>query len=252
MATYVISDIHGEYDKFTRLLDKIKFKDEDTLYILGDVVDRGPDPIKTLLKMMEMPNVIPLIGNHEVMALDCLDFLCKEITEDTVENMSPQDIMNLLNWHYNGSITTMSQFKMQDEETRESIIEYLKDFEAYAEVDVICDDGTEKTFLLVHAGLGGYASDKKIEDYSLNDIVWERPDYSKPYYPDRKNFFVLTGHTPTQAIEGNPKPGYIYRENNIIDIDCGACFEGGRLAAICLETDEEFYIEDEKSEDETE
>lgn len=244
MATYVISDIHGEYNKFIHMLDKINLSDEDTLYILGDVVDRGPDPIKVLLKLMEMPNVIPLIGNHEVMALDCLDFLCQEITEDAIENMTPKQIMNILNWHYNGSITTMTQFRLQDNETRQEIIEYIKDFEAYAEVTVKCSDDTEKTFLLVHAGLGGYAPDKKIEDYSLNDIVWERPDYSKPYYPDRKNFVVLTGHTPTQAIEGNPKPGYIYRENNIIDIDCGACFEGGRLAAICLETDEEFYVDE--------
>ena len=53
MATYVISDIHGEYDKFITLLEKIDLKDSDTLYILGDVVDRGPNPVKTLLKLME-------------------------------------------------------------------------------------------------------------------------------------------------------------------------------------------------------
>ena len=33
MSTYVISDIHGEYDKFLHLLDIIKLKDEDTLYL---------------------------------------------------------------------------------------------------------------------------------------------------------------------------------------------------------------------------
>lgn len=58
MATYVISDIHGEYDKFITQLEKIDLKDSDTLYILGDVVDRGPNPVKTLLKLMEMPNVV--------------------------------------------------------------------------------------------------------------------------------------------------------------------------------------------------
>ena len=35
MATYIISDIHGEYDLFIELLDKIKLKKEDTLYILN-------------------------------------------------------------------------------------------------------------------------------------------------------------------------------------------------------------------------
>ena len=37
--------------------------------------------------------------------------------------------------------------------------------------------------------------------------------------------------------------GYIFRHNNHIAIDCGACFPEGRLAAICLDTDEEYYIE---------
>lgn len=56
MATYVISDIHGQYDMFMELLEKIPLKDSDTLYILGDVVDRGPHPIKTLQKLKKMPN----------------------------------------------------------------------------------------------------------------------------------------------------------------------------------------------------
>ena len=54
--------------------------------------------------------------------------------------------------------------------------------------------------------------------------------------------YVVTGHTPTQHIAGNPKPGYIYRKNNHIAIDCGASLPGGRLAAICLDTGEEFYV----------
>ena len=44
-AIYVISDIHGEYDLFMKMLEKIKFQDTDTLYILGDILDRGPNPI---------------------------------------------------------------------------------------------------------------------------------------------------------------------------------------------------------------
>ena len=52
MATYVISDIHGEYGKFMELLDMIHFSNEDIQYVLGDVVDRGKNPVKTLLWMM--------------------------------------------------------------------------------------------------------------------------------------------------------------------------------------------------------
>ena len=36
--TYVMSDIHGEYDKYRKMLEQIDFCDEDTLYVLGDVV----------------------------------------------------------------------------------------------------------------------------------------------------------------------------------------------------------------------
>ena len=39
MATYVISDIHGEYERFMELLEEIELKDTDTLYVLGDVLD---------------------------------------------------------------------------------------------------------------------------------------------------------------------------------------------------------------------
>ena len=51
MATYVISDIHGEYDMLMDLLEKISLQDSDTLYVLGDVLDRGSHPIKKLRKL---------------------------------------------------------------------------------------------------------------------------------------------------------------------------------------------------------
>ena len=38
--TYVMSDLHGCYDKYVQMLEKIGFGDGDTLYILGDVIDR--------------------------------------------------------------------------------------------------------------------------------------------------------------------------------------------------------------------
>ena len=75
MSTYVISDIHGQYNIFIELLDKIDLKDTDTLYILGDVLDRCPHPIKTIRKLMEIPNSIFLVGNNEFIALVCLEFL---------------------------------------------------------------------------------------------------------------------------------------------------------------------------------
>ena len=67
MATYVISDIHGQYDMFMEMINKIDLKDTDTLYVLGDILDRGPHPVKVLMKLMEMSNAICITGNHEIM-----------------------------------------------------------------------------------------------------------------------------------------------------------------------------------------
>ena len=65
---YVMSDIHGCYQTYLKMLEKIGLRESDTLYILGDVIDRGKDGIKVLMDMMMRPNVIPLLGNHEYMA----------------------------------------------------------------------------------------------------------------------------------------------------------------------------------------
>ena len=83
---YCMSDIHGDYEKYCRMLETIQLCDEDTLYILGDVVDRGPEPIPILLDMMKRPNVRPILGNHEYMAVVCLRPLAREITEETISD----------------------------------------------------------------------------------------------------------------------------------------------------------------------
>ncbi len=233
MATYVISDIHGEYDLFLELLDRIGLKASDTLYVLGDVLDRGPHPIRTLLKLMNMPNAICIVGNHELMALECLKFLCTEITDDSITRLQPETLTNLLSWQGNGGKTTMDEFHRLDPETRQDVIEFIRDFEIYAEVSA-----GGRNYLLVHGGLGNYAPDKEIDAYSIKELVWDRADYDTVYFPDT---YVITGHTPTQLISQNSRPGFIYRANQHIAIDCGACWNGGRLAAICLETGEEFY-----------
>ncbi|MBQ9332859.1 MAG: serine/threonine protein phosphatase [Lachnospiraceae bacterium] len=236
MATYVISDIHGQYDLFMKMLEKISLKDEDTLYVLGDVLDRGPHPIRTLRKLMEMPNAICIVGNHELMALECLKFLMQEVTEESLAGLDRDMLEGDLIWiEYNGGRTTLDEFRALDARSRQDVIDFIRDFDIYEEITVAGRD-----YLLVHAGLGNFYPGKEIEDYSLADLVWSRAEYDIEYYPDK---YVVTGHTPTQGIPGNPNPGYIYRNNNHIAIDCGSYIPGGRLAAICLDTGEEYYIE---------
>ena len=57
---YAMSDLHGEYQKYLAMLEKIKFNQEDTLYLLGDLVDRGPEPVKILHHAAAQ--CVPLIG----------------------------------------------------------------------------------------------------------------------------------------------------------------------------------------------
>ena len=235
MATYVTSDIHGEYDLFIRLLEKIQLKDDDTLYVLGDVVDRGPHPIKTLLKLMEMPNVLCLVGNHELMAIECLEFLMQEITDTALESLDEKMLDNLVTWQYSASRTTIEEFRQLNRTTQAEIIEYIKDFLIYEELKV-----SDKDYLLVHGGLGNFYPGKDIEEYSLKELVWDRAEYDITYFGEK---YVITGHTPTQDIPGNPNPGYIFKGNNHIALDCGCNRPDGRLAAICLDTMGEYYVE---------
>ena len=134
MASYVISDIHGELDLFEELLDRIALKDSDTLYILGDVVDRGPHPVKVLQSLMSMPNAVCLAGNHELMALECLDYLCTEITEQSAAAFDARMIRNLAGWQMNGSGSTLKEFRELSPEDRREVTEYMRDFLIYEEL----------------------------------------------------------------------------------------------------------------------
>ena len=84
---YAVSDIHGCYDKYIQLLHRLGLKDSDTLYVLGDMIDRGPDGLKILMDISMRPNVVPFLGNHEYAALTCLPWLMEELTEENTERM---------------------------------------------------------------------------------------------------------------------------------------------------------------------
>lgn len=71
---YVVADLHGETDRWQKMLREISLSVTDTLYILGDVVDRGGiGGVDILLDIMSRPNVVMLLGNHEAMCLKAMD-----------------------------------------------------------------------------------------------------------------------------------------------------------------------------------
>jgi serine/threonine protein phosphatase 1 len=72
MRELAIGDIHGCLRSFDKLLELIQPQREDTLVLLGDYVDRGPDACGVLNRILELQRlctVVPLMGNHEVMFL---------------------------------------------------------------------------------------------------------------------------------------------------------------------------------------
>jgi serine/threonine protein phosphatase 1 len=229
---YVMSDIHGEYDKYCEMLKKISFCDKDVLVILGDVVDRGESPAKLLLDMSLRENVYPIMGNHEIMALDLLKTLCAEITEKNYDTQITADVLKkLTEWQLNGGDTTMKDFRTLSADDRDFLISYMEEFEPYMTLKV-----GEKKFILTHAGLGNYRKDKQLEEYTLDELTFCRPDLDKIYY--NENITVIVGHTPTRILSGKDE---ILSGGNLKIIDCGAAY-GGRLACLCLDTMEEFYV----------
>ncbi|HCJ41471.1 metallophosphoesterase [uncultured Ruminococcus sp.] len=233
MATYVMSDIHGEYEKYLLMLEKIQLKSDDTLFILGDVVDRGARPVDVLKDMMKRPNVYPLMGNHDLLAIDILHKLNVEITEENYSNhLSTETMTELIDWLKDGGGPTLGQFRGLSAAERRDVLDYMEEFSLCEAVDV-----NEKTYVMVHAGLGNFRKGKKLRDYTLQELLMDRHDPEKDYFED-DDIYVITGHTPTVLICGKPE---IYQSHHNIFIDCGACM-GGRLACLCLDTMEEFYI----------
>lgn len=228
---YVISDIHGEYESYRKLLETINFSEQDELFVLGDCIDRGPEPIKVLQDMMTRFNVYPIIGNHEYMALKVLKKLMLEITEESCDSISNSNlIQELLLWQQDGGNVTLEQFQKLRIEERYDILEYLEEFSPYEEAKV-----NDRHYVLVHAGLDNFSEEKNLEDYELYELIFNPPDYNKIYY---KNKYLVTGHLPTLSNGGNN--GSVIIKNNHIAIDCGKVF-GGKLAAVCLDTLETFY-----------
>lgn len=233
---YLMSDIHGCYEEYKELLEKINFSDEDELYVLGDVVDRGPEPIKVLQDMMMRPNVYPILGNHDYMALRVLKKFNVEITGENVEShLSQKDIMDYIYWQDDGGKTTSEKFQKLSREEKEDILAYLEEFSLYEDIFL---DG--KRYVCVHADLHNFSETKDLEDYELSDFIFHRADYKTRYFNDFDTYLV-TGHTPTMVLNDD-KQAKVHESNGHIAIDCG-CVYGFRLAAYCLNNGKITYVE---------
>ena len=234
---YCMSDIHGYYEGYMEMLEKINLRDDDTLFVLGDVIDRGKGGIKILQDMMMRFNVIPILGNHEYMAINCMKFLSQERTKVSIKTLDERIIRGLMEWQNVGGQVTIDEFHKLDAEEKQDIIDYIEEFSLYEEVRV-----KGKDYVMVHAGLINFTPDRPLDDYHYYELLFKVPDYSRVYFPDK---YLVTGHLPNRCIQGNNHQDKIFKGNNHIAIDCGSSCRGsgGRLGCICLDTGEEFYVD---------
>lgn len=212
--TYVMSDIHGEIERFEKMLELIEFSEQDQLYIVGDVVDRAPDGVRLLLDIMDRPNITMVLGNHEQMMLDTF-----------ARDSYPE--ARLL-WAQNGgNVTRRELLYRRTSADRNSIMRFCRGLPTQIDVTV-----GEKTYRLVH----GHPSDKKL------DRIWGRVTPESKFHD--ANYIV--GHTPTCYLTGVfNQPYTIFRGEGFIDIDCGCGNMTNpfrRLACLRLDDEKEFYV----------
>lgn len=230
---YAMADVHGEYEKYMEMLELIDFSEEDELFMLGDAVDRGPQPIELLKDMMLRSNVFPLMGNHEFMMLQVLKRFLVEITEENADShLTAADMQSLMYWQQDGGAVTLEAFRKLPREQQLDVMDYVLTFSLYETVNAGGRD-----FILVHAGLGNFSPEKELPDYTLEEVTMMRPDPYRNYFTDDTR--IICGHTPTLIFSG--KAEILHGPNQSV-IDCGAPFPKGRLACLRLDDMKEFYI----------
>lgn len=237
---YVMSDIHGNAVRFNSIMEQIDLQPEDTLYVLGDVIDRYPDGIRILRLLMSLPNVKMLLGNHEYMMLNALDEL---------DEKNPKYSHALRLWYRNGGDITHAYLKHIRKSTREEIFDYLQSLPLNIDIEV-----NGQPYILVHGGVIAMYH-KYIYRYDSPEYyaVWHRLNYNGPELEGKT---IIFGHTPTSEYQHN-NPLEIWRSpsGGRIGIDCGCSFphplsQGrhpayGRLACLRLDDGKVFYSEEE-------
>lgn len=216
---YVMSDIHGCYDKFIEMLKLINFQDTDELYIIGDIFDRGKQPLAILDYIVDHKNITLLKGNHEQMYLDY------------------HESNDISLWFYNGGMTTYNDiFCNRSMEFQENLYKYIKKLPFIKVVD---------KFILVHSYLylpkdhDDFTIDEIINMQDEEDCLWDRSNigHERKY----RDYKIICGHTPVPTITNDYENITIINQNETYYIDCGCVFSY-KLACLRLDDMKEFYV----------
>lgn len=252
MATYVFSDVHGHRAALERVLMRVSPVAEDAIFCLGDMIDRGPDPVGVLRVVRSLAGATALIGNHEDLMLDVL--------------RNEGDPIAYMNWAINGGGVTAEGLDALADDEREDLLAWVRSCPRSAHVRV-----GERLYLLAHAGVSLSApapetwDDAGAEAYLAaqgdEELTWIREEFwCAPHGlsgDDGLGPVVVAGHTPTPYLErmGAELERSPFDENGLArmvrvgaardrwDIDAGAAGGAGfgQVLMLRLDDGEEFY-----------
>jgi serine/threonine protein phosphatase 1 len=193
--TYIIGDIHGCIHTLRYLLYlQLKVEKTDTLYFMGDYIDRGPNSKAVLDEFIMLRNngfeIHLLRGNHEQMMLDSL--------------LSEKQHTH---WVKNGGIFTLQSFKVaHGKDIPDKYYKMLETMDYYYELE---------EFFLVHGGMNFQVEDPFCHK---DDMLWVRND--KIDKNKTKGKKIVVGHTPV-----SPAESYESLKSDIIMIDTGCIYK---------------------------
>lgn len=212
--TYVCADLHGMYDLWVQIRD---FLDStDTLYVLGDATDRGPDGWKLLKELLANPQVKYIKGNHDQMMIESWK----------------DDFCDTYLWFRNGGYVTCCQMALDDEKI---INLYLTELDKKPYRDTYINK-LGQTIYLSHAGFTPGVR----ETDDPHQYIWDR-DHVYDEVSFKKDVFVVHGHTPLKyliGIDGTPNDERTilwYAGGHKVDIDNG-CFSTNKIGLLDLDT----------------
>jgi serine/threonine protein phosphatase 1 len=233
MSIYCMSDLHGCFDKFNKMLTEINFNENDTLYILGDIIDRGTEVLRLIRYIMASDNIRLICGNHENMMVAAIIEMTQLAGN---ENPTSEETLRIQNWFLNGGKTTYEQlFEVKEGEEPitdlAQIFEYFAKLPTYKELSI---DGRE--FILVHAGVGEYEESVPLSERDELDFIWDRIRTGR--IPGKT---IVAGHTPTVYMNGDGTYN-IFKTKDYINLDGGCVFPAGQLNCLRLDDMKEFVV----------
>ena len=127
---YAVSDLHGCYDKYRKLLERLT--SDDSLYILGDIVDRGSDGMKIVLDLINRDNIFSYRGNHD----HCAQFFLGNYAfpNDGYFTDGLEEVFRL--WLSDGGSETYREFLKLDESKQRAVLGYLNSLPLFEELTV--------------------------------------------------------------------------------------------------------------------